>query len=449
VVIAIESPIRPGRLGPFLGRFSEWALPSGPAPGMILRMDAIPLTAEDRAILALESATIAGHVCKVAELGAGAPSVGELRELVAERIHEAPALMTKLGGTAAAPAWVPDDDFDVTNHVVAAPVEAPLQRAEVAGAVATLFEQRLERSRPLWRIDLASLEDGGALLVWRTHHALADGTAAMRYARTLLWDRAVSGDAPRGSSHADDDERRRAHLAGFLHREFARSRDASPFDGRIGTRRTIAFAQAPLRALHDAAKSLGGATVNDAVLTCVAGGLRRWISEHHGALGTVRVKVPVSLHHEGDDASNRDSFFAVALPLNEPDPVARLAAVHAATAVRKADHDAEEMDALLRDLSRVSPQLEQFCSRLTRSPRRFAVNVSNVPGPRAPVSVLGAPVEALHAIAEIGEHHALRVAVVSLADTLHFGFCADPAIVDDLDAMVAGVEGDAAALIST
>jgi hypothetical protein len=156
----------------------------------------------------------------------------------------------------------------------------------------------------------------------------------------------------------------------------------------------------------------------------------------------------VSLHHEGDDASNRDSFFAVALPLNEPDPIARLAAVREATAVRKADHDAEEMDAVLRDLARVSPQLERFCSRVSRSPRRFAVNVSNVPGPREEVSVLGCPVEALHAIAEIGERHALRVAVVSLADTLYFGFCADPGIVDDLDAMVVGVEEDAAALIA-
>jgi diacylglycerol O-acyltransferase len=76
------------------------------------------------------------------------------------------------------------------------------------------------------------------------------------------------------------------------------------------------------------------------------------------------------------------------------------------------------------------------------------VNVSNVPGPREPVSVLGSPVRALHSIAEIGERHALRIAVVSLADSLYFGFCADPAIVDDLEAMAAGVEADAAALVA-
>jgi hypothetical protein len=152
--------------------------------------------------------------------------------------------------------------------------------------------------------------------------------------------------------------------------------------------------------------------------------------------------VPVSLHHEGDGELNRDSFFSVALPLNEPDPLRRLLDVHAATRERKDDRDAETMDELLSSLSRISPRLQELCRQIEGSPRRFAVNVSNVPGPRREVSVLGAPVTGLHSVAEIGERHALRVAVVSLADTLGFGFCADPAIVADLDAMARGVEAE-------
>ena len=84
----------------------------------------------------------------------------------------------------------------------------------------------------------------------------------------------------------------------------------------------MAFAHVPLRELHDAAKQLAGATVNDAVLAAVAGGLRAWIQHHHGRLGRVRVKIPVSLHHAGDDEGNRDSFFTLELPLGEPDPAA-------------------------------------------------------------------------------------------------------------------------------
>jgi diacylglycerol O-acyltransferase / wax synthase len=422
----------------------------------------IPLTPEDRAILDLESATIAGHTCKVVVLGPGAPGVAELRRAVAERLSAAPMLTRRLGGAAGAPAWVPDERFDVAEHVVEAQVDAPVATAELRGAVARIFEQRLDRARPLWRIDSVPLDGGGVALVWRLHHALADGTAAIRYSRALLWDPEPAAEAPgdagaggpaapvhSAAAHEADDARRRAHLAAFLSREFARSVHRPPFDGRIGTRREIAFASAPLRELHDAAKELAGATVNDAVLAIVAGALRRWIVHHHGHLGAVRVKVPVSLHHQGDDAGNRDSFFSLPLPLNEPDPLERLRAVHAATAVRKAEYDAQELDHLLRELGGVSTHLARLCERIERSGRAFAVNVSNVPGPRTAVSVLGAPVEEVHSIAEIGEHHALRVSVVSFAGTLCFGLCADPAVVDDLQAMADGIEAEAAALIGS
>lgn len=432
-----------------------------PAPAA----EPIPLTEEDRAILELESETIAGHTCKVVRIGAGAPDLAALRAAVAERIAVTPMLTKRLGGSAEAPAWVVDDRFDLAHHLTEAPLSGPAEPAALPAEVARLFEQRLDRDRPLWRIDSVPLLDGGSALVWRIHHTLADGTAAMRYARLLLWDgepgrgasggsatarRAAPGQAAAAHTAAEraDDDRRRGHLAAFLRREFARSRDRSPFDGRIGTRREIAFANAPVRELHDAARALGGATLNDAVLAAVAGALRRWVRHHGGELGELRVKVPVSLHEEGDDAGNRDSFFSVPLPLDQPDPVERLRAVRAATAVRKAEHDAEALDHLLRELARVSPGLERLCERIERSPRAFAVNVSNVPGPRSPVSVLGVPVEGLHTIAEIGERHALRMSVVSLAGTLCFGLCADPAIVDELEAMADGLEAEVATLIA-
>jgi uncharacterized protein DUF1298 len=195
------------------------------------------------------------------------------------------------------------------------------------------------------------------------------------------------------------------------------------------------------------APSSEGLAASIAVLAAVAGALRTWIERHHGRLGGVRVKVPVSLHHAGDGEGNRDSFFTLELPLGEPDPVARLAAVRAATAARKADHDAETLDVLMRDLAGASPHLEHFCRRLEASPRTFALNVSNVPGPPASVTVLGAPVEAVYSLAEIGQRHALRIAVVSLAGRLHFGLCADPAIVDDVGLLAEGVEAEVEALV--
>lgn len=410
---------------------------------------AVPLQPEDRAILELESATVVGHTCKVIRLGEGAPGIDALRALVERRIDSVPELTRRLGGSEGAPAWVVAD-VDIAAQVVG---REPVSADESGGLVASLFAERLDRSLPLWRMDHAPLAEGGAVVVWRIHHALADGTACVRLARELLWD--APAVPPSGSSGVpaerarephDDAARRRSHLAAYVERELAESVRRSPFDGRIGTARRVAFASVPLAPLHDAARELAEATVNDAVLALVAGALRRWIEAHHGSMHGVRVRVPVSLHHEGDAVANRDSFFTLHLPLAEPDPVARLRAIQGATAVRKAGHDAEERERVLDGLGS-HRHLDQLCRRIEASPRNFALSVSNVPGPREPVSVLGAPVTSLHTLAEIGARHALRVAVVSLAAQLDFGFVADPAIVDDLGAMASGVEAEAEALL--
>jgi diacylglycerol O-acyltransferase len=95
-----------------------------------------------------------------------------------------------------------------------------------------------------------------------------------------------------------------------------------------------------------------------------------------------------------------------------------------------------------------APRLSHFAERVLAHPRSFALNVSNVPGPRQPVQVQGVPVQAMYSLAEIGEHHALRVAVVSLAGTLNFGLVADPTLLADVDDLAAGLQAEAAALIS-
>ncbi len=413
--------------------------------------DEIPLAPEDRAILAVESRTIAGHTCKVMRLEAGAPGVPALRQRLAERIHLTPALTYKLDATRPdKPCWSADPGFDLNAHVTEHRHDDPVDQEQLLTCVARLFEQRLDRGCPLWHMDVIEMRNGERVIVWRIHHALADGTTAMRYARELLWDAAPEvsmSPAAKRAQHVTDEARRKSHLAGYLRREYKRSTMESPFDGTIGTRRTVGFATVPLRALHDAASSIDGATLNDAVLSVVAGSLRHWVERRHGRLGNLRVKVPVSLHNQGDDAANRDSSFSLGLPIAEADPVARLRLIHHRTTTRKEAHDAEQREVFLHRLEGVSPKLEHYAEQLERSPRRFALNVSNVPGPREPVKVLGARLRQLHSLAEIAEHHALRISIISLADKLGFGFCADADLVPDVQAMATQVEPEAMALI--
>ncbi len=455
---------------PARGRPGAGAFPAGQAD-----LAARPLSAEDEAILALENPVVAGHTCKVV-LVDGVVDAAELRSAVAARLPRAPRLGLRLGEVDGALWWVPDAGLDLSAHVVAA---APAEPAgSLQAAVADLFAQRLDRSRPLWRLDvIAGLAGGGTALAWRIHHALADGSTAMSMASAVLWDEDIvpqqgsnAGRAARAG--APGAARPGAHrFDGLLTaaREAPRPWLRSPFDGRIDELRSVAFATASLDDLRSAARTVPGATVNDAVLAVVAGGLRRWLEARHGRLGTVRVKVPVSLHgmpHDspsgsgpggsqpggsqpgGSEPGNRDSFFCLDLPLGTADPVGRLAAIRRATRIRKQDHDAQHLDALMRHLAR-TPQLARFAEHVLAHPRSFALNVSNVPGPRRPVRVLGVPVSGLYSLAEIREQHALRVAVVSLAGTLHFGLVADPTLLPDVDRLAADVQAEAAALTAS
>ncbi|HSI30220.1 MAG TPA: hypothetical protein VK951_02710, partial [Miltoncostaeaceae bacterium] len=77
----------------------------------------ILLGPEDRAILELESDTVAGHACKVVLLGDSAPDLDGLRRHVAARIGGAPELTRRLWEAGGAPAWVPAERFDVADHI--------------------------------------------------------------------------------------------------------------------------------------------------------------------------------------------------------------------------------------------------------------------------------------------------------------------------------------------
>jgi WS/DGAT/MGAT family acyltransferase len=218
-----------------------------------------------------------------------------------------------------------------------------------------------------------------------------------------------------------------------VRRELARTASRTPLDHGAGPARRIAFASAPFADTRSAAKAIDPAvTVNDVVLAAVASGMRAWLEHRDLREQGIRAKVPVSLHAAGghDDAANRDSSFFVDLPVGESGFAERLLAVNRQTVERKRLHDAEALYAA---------SLRHSVARRAMSPRVFTLNVSNVPGPRDDVYVLGARVCELYSVAEIAQHHALRVAVISAADTLFFGLCADRDAVDDVEVVADGI----------
>lgn len=427
------------------------------------------LSDQDAQILRLEAGAIRGHTAKVliVDPPPSGPSLGlgELRDRVATRLDRLPRLRQRLATPALGignPVWVDDEEFDLERHVCAAPAEGPVDEPGLRAVVAGLMATRLPRERPLWRADLVELDGGGSAVVVRIHHCMADGITALRVLSAILLDpdSGPSGSAQPGSRLAAPPSASprspRALLAeairvpAVLARELSRRGSASPLAARVGDRRSVAFASAPLDEVRRLGKAFGpGVTVNDVVLAAVGGGLRRWLEHRHSALSGLRVQVPVSLHHHDerpDELGNHDSFMFVDLPLAEPDPVDRLLAINAETSERKRHHDAQVLDAFFHDLAHVSHSLERLGERWAMDPRVFALNVSNVPGPPGPLFVLGAPVRELYSLAEIADRHALRASVVSAGGKLAFSLCADAEVVDDLHVVADGISEEIEAL---
>jgi WS/DGAT/MGAT family acyltransferase len=332
--------------------------------------------------------------------------------------------------------------------------------------------ERLDRAHPLWHLDVVEhLDDGTMALIWRIHHSLADGATCMRICAETLWSdephQAARGSAawrPRPTPSAlalfalglrDGGPRapaRTAHRASspvsirstrrIVRRELRRSASVTALAQRVGNKRAVGFASAPLDGCRRAGKTIGTAvTLNDVILAIVAGGVRAWLEHSQGPKDGIRVKVPVSLHDkdESDRVANRDSYFFVDLPVAEDDPVERVLAINRETRERKLHHDAETLYRLGR---------HPFVSHWAMSARVFTFNISNVRGPSNSVYVLGARVRELYSLAEVAQHHALRIAVISCGASLFFGLCADPEAIADRDALLDGIRHSTDKLVS-
>ena len=162
-----------------------------------------PLSDEDLAILAIESETVVGHTCKVVLLEEQIDAES-LRDSITLRLDRAPELRFRLAEADGVLCWSEDGSIGVSEHVVEDRGGA-LDDEGLRRRVAERFQQRLDRSKPLWRLDvLPRLARGGSALVWRIHHALADGTTAMRIARRVLWDEPEADVSARAHPRASD-----------------------------------------------------------------------------------------------------------------------------------------------------------------------------------------------------------------------------------------------------
>jgi diacylglycerol O-acyltransferase / wax synthase len=212
----------------------------------------------------------------------------------------------------------------------------------------------------------------------------------------------------------------------------------TPLNVRIGPHRRLVLLRGELSDFKLVKDAFGG-TVNDVLLTVVAGGLRRWLRSRGVRTEglELRALVPVSIRaaDERGQMGNRLAVMRGPLPVYVEDPVARLQVVRQAMDGLKESKQAVGAEVLTSVQNLAPPTVLAQASRINFSTRLFNLLVTNVPGPQFPLYALGRELQDLFPVAFLPRDHALAVAIMSYNGGIDFGLLGDYDAMPDLDAL--------------
>jgi diacylglycerol O-acyltransferase len=461
------------------------------------------LSALDVSFLYLETPTTAMHVGGVAIFdpedvpGDEVFDYESLCDLVSARISLVPRYRQKVRmvpGHLANPVWADDEDFDIGYHVRRSALPRPGTMDQLRDLVGRVQSRQLDRNRPLWEIYLVEgLEDGRFAIITKTHHAMVDGISAIDIGTLIL-------DVSRTPREIPDDgwvPRREPSTVGLLvdavseslrrptqildtvraeitdvqaigqrvlgtftglaaaARTSLRPAPDSPLNAGIGEQRRFGMAATELDDYKRIRKAHGG-TVNDVVLTTVAGALRIWMltrGESVTASPTVRAMVPVSVRTDDQSSSlgNRVSAYFVDLPVGEPSPVVRLHQVSYAMKAHKESGQSVAADAIVALSGFAPPTIHSAAARLSSrlSRRLFNVVVTNVPGPQFPLYAAGAQMVQSYPVVPLSKGQAVSIGLMSYDGGVYYGLNADRDAMPDVDVLAQCIEESLAELVGT
>jgi WS/DGAT/MGAT family acyltransferase len=452
------------------------------------------LSAIDASFLAQEKQASHMHVGALVVFEGPPPTREEFRAHMESRLQLVPRYRQKLAFPpleAGRPFWIDDPNFNVDYHVRHTALPKPGTQEQLRELAGRIFSQRLDRSKPLWEVWIVhGLDDGGFALISKTHHALVDGVSGVDIA-TVLFDLSPVPEPPETEDRwtpapePSDVELLADGVKGLIRTPFELAgralgalqrpaetletvREAAegigevvwagmnpapdvPLNVPIGPHRRVRWVQSRLADFKEIKNALGG-TVNDTVLTVVAGALRRWLQDRGIRTEGVELRalVPVSIRGDDEHGSlgNRIAAMRGPLPVYVDDPVERLQVVRQGMGELKESKQAlgAEVIAALNDFA--PPTLLAQASRLNFSTRLFNLIVTNVPGPQFPLYLLGREMQEIVPVAFLPENHALAVAIMSYNGKVDFGLLADYDAMPDVDAFAEHLEESLAELLA-
>src|SRR4051812_30924806 len=221
----------------------------------------------------------------------------------------------------------------------------------------------------------------------------------------------------------------------------------TPFNGRISAHRSFSFGSLSLDAVKQLKNELG-ITVNDVVVALCATALRDWLMERDALPADPLVAmVPMSVRTEEQMGTygNRVSMMIVPIPTNVEDPRERLLKAHETLKSAKERHRALPADLLTDATSFIPPAVHASASRLTmelggRLAPPLNLVISNVPGPRDPLYLAGAQLQANFPVSVVTDGVGLNMTVMSYRDHVDFGLVGDRNLMGDTWPLMEGLE---------
>jgi diacylglycerol O-acyltransferase len=191
---------------------------------------------------------------------------------------------------------------------------------------------------------------------------------------------------------------------------------------------------------------LAGGTINDVVLALTTGALRGFLRQRDIDVDDLelRAMVPVNVRDSSDSSKtgNRVSNLIVPLPIDEVDPWSRLERIIETTRELKKSNPSLTVDAMSQLIELLPAPLMGPVLRRGSQNTPANLAVSNIPGPRIPVFLLGAQQLEMFPVLPLIGNQALGIALMSYNGSLCWGFNSDwdalPDLHDLVERLVAG-----------
>ncbi len=231
-------------------------------------------------------------------------------------------------------------------------------------------------------------------------------------------------------------------LATFVERDAVAPR-TSLNTSLTGRHRRLATARVSLDDVKRIRRTYGG-TVNDVLLSGVAGALARLLQSRGEVVDDLHLRIlcPVSVRDDSErnTLGNKVSAMFLTLPVGISDPAERLAAIHANTKHLKEREQAVGADFLLGLTHYAAPTLVNLAARVVHRQPFINLVVTNVPGPQFPLYLMGARMIEAFPIVPLTRNLSVVVGILSYDGTVYFGLFGDRDACADIEVLAAALD---------